>query len=112
MVRVDRWCLIALVAVALVVAVAVAEEEDEEHAEEAVVKQLSLRERLRQKIKESMLDRHQKADKSEEEQTGFDQAVLMGGDTDERTIHDMTEEEQHAKLFLLFQNKMDANSDG
>lgn len=56
-------------------------------------------------------DKHEKKDKSPEEQADYDKEILFGGDEDIETIHDLDEEEQQEKLKGFLTNKMDTNKD-
>lgn len=46
------------------------------------------------------------------QQVDFDKEVLFGGEEDIKTIHDLSEEEQHAKLKAFISNRIDLNKDG
>lgn len=56
-------------------------------------------------------DKHEKENKSPEEQANYDKEILFGGDEDIETIHDLDEEEQQEKLKGFLIEKMDTNKD-
>lgn len=57
-------------------------------------------------------DQHEKLNKTAEEQVDYDREVLLGGNDNVESIHDMSEEEQQHKLKLFMANKMDADKNG
>jgi len=57
-------------------------------------------------------DKHEKEDKSPEEQAEYDKEVLFGGEQDEESLNEMTDEEQREKLRNYIENKVDSNNDG